>query len=350
MRIIIGYYVRISQLIPGQSAYCQQMDTHLPETTVREALLFSAKLRQPESVPLAEKEAYVETCLKMCGLEDHADAIVGTLGVEHKKRTTIGVELAAKPKLLLFLDEPTSGLDSQSAWAITSFLRNLADNGQAILCTIHQPSSELFQVFDRLLLLRKGGQMVYFGDLGTNCETLISYFERNGGRKCNADENPAEWMLDVIGAGATATTSQDWHNVWLKSEEAVKAKAELNDLLVEGRKRPPVQATRKSEFASSWMHQLIVLLNRAFISYWRNPTYIMAKLILNIGSGLFIGFTFFKSKDTMQGTQNKLFVCLFSFKFPCLHFLIMCILGRLYGNHSFCSPRKSDSSSFHRFP
>lgn len=77
----------------------------------------------------------VETCLKMCGLENHADAIVGTLSVEHKKRTTIGVELAAKPRLLLFLDEPTSGLDSQSAWAIVSFLKELANHGQAILCT-----------------------------------------------------------------------------------------------------------------------------------------------------------------------------------------------------------------------
>ena len=76
-----------------------------------------------------------DECLRMCGLEDFADAIVGSLGVEPRKRTTIAVELAAKPKLLLFLDEPTSGLDSQSAWSIMSFLRSLADNGQAILCT-----------------------------------------------------------------------------------------------------------------------------------------------------------------------------------------------------------------------
>lgn len=120
------------------------MDTHLPTATVREALLFSAKLRQPASVPESEKEAYVETVLKMCGLENFAEAIVGSLGVEHKKRTTIGVELAAKPKLLLFLDEPTSGLDSQSAWAIMQFLRNLADHGQAILCTcVFVPSAPL---------------------------------------------------------------------------------------------------------------------------------------------------------------------------------------------------------------
>ncbi|THH12068.1 hypothetical protein EW145_g234 [Phellinidium pouzarii] len=291
----------------AQTGYCQQMDTHLAQSTVREALLFSAKLRQPRSVPVAEKEAYVEMCLKMCGLEAHADAIVGSLGVEHRKRTTIAVELAAKPKLLLFLDEPTSGLDSQSAWAITSFLRTLADNGQAILCTIHQPSSELFQVFDRLLLLRKGGQTVYFGDIGQNSSTLIKYFEAKGGRTCAEDENPAEWMLDVIGAGATATSTIDWYEAWRKSEEASQVRVEIDDIHEEGRKKPAVEATLKSEFASSWGYQLFALTMRGFQSYWRNPTYILAKMALNICAGLFIGFTFFKAKDTIQGTQNKLF-------------------------------------------
>ena len=130
-----------------------------------------------------------ETVLKMCGLEAYGDAVVGSLGVEHRKRTTIAVELVAKPSLI-FLDEPTSGLDSQSAWGITSFLRELADAGQAIVCTIHQPSAELFQVFDRLLLLRKGGQTVYFGDIGPRSAVMIDYFERNGARKCSDDENP----------------------------------------------------------------------------------------------------------------------------------------------------------------
>ena len=74
------------------------------------------------------------------------------LNVEQRKRLTIGVELVAKPKLLLFLDEPTSGLDSQTAWSICTLMRKLAQNGQAILCTIHQPSAILFQQFDSLLL------------------------------------------------------------------------------------------------------------------------------------------------------------------------------------------------------
>ncbi|KAG5644208.1 hypothetical protein DXG03_008871 [Asterophora parasitica] len=291
----------------SQSGYCQQMDTHVPTDTVREALLFSAALRQPASVPAAEKEAYVEECLRMCGLEAYADAAIGSLGIEHRKRTTIAVELAAKPKLLLFLDEPTSGLDSQSAWAIMAFLRKLASSGQAILCTIHQPSAELFQVFDRLLLLRKGGQTVYFGDLGHNATKLIHYFEKNGSRHCDTSENPAEFMLDVIGAGATATSNQDWHAIWKKSPEAIETQERLDAIHNEGRSRPPVEATLQSEFATSWGNQFKELWLRNSRAHWRDPTYLIAKLALNIFGGLFIGFTFFKAKNTQQGTQNQLF-------------------------------------------
>jgi ABC-type multidrug transport system ATPase subunit len=99
-------------------------------------------LRQPKTVSRAEKYDYVESVVKMLGMEDFAEAVVGIpgqgLNVEQRKLLTIGVELAAKPTLLLFLDEPTSGLDSQSAWAICAILRKLADHGQAVLCTIHR--------------------------------------------------------------------------------------------------------------------------------------------------------------------------------------------------------------------
>ncbi|KZT26095.1 pleiotropic drug resistance ABC transporter [Neolentinus lepideus HHB14362 ss-1] len=291
----------------SQTGYCQQMDTHLETATVREALLFSACLRQPQSVPTSEKEAYVETCLRMCGLEHHADAIVGTLGVEHRKRTTIGVELAAKPKLLLFLDEPTSGLDSQSAWGIMTFLRSLADRGQAILCTIHQPSAELFQVFDRLLLLRKGGQTVYFGNLGRQATTMIDYFEKHGSRKCDSSENPAEFMLDVIGAGATASTDKDWHDVWKQSAEAQQLTSDIEKIHLEGRQRPAVETTVHSEFSTSWLYQVKELAQRDFVSHWREPVYIVSKFMSNILSGLLIGFTFYQAKDSLQGTQNKIF-------------------------------------------
>ncbi|KAF7360014.1 Pleiotropic drug resistance ABC transporter [Mycena venus] len=296
----------------SQTGYVQQMDTHVPTDTVREALLFSAKLRQPASVPWAEKIAYVETCLAMCGLEAVADASVGSLGIEHRKRTTIGVELAAKPKLLLFLDEPTSGLDSQSAWAIMLFLKQLAANGQAILCTIHQPSAELFEMFDRLLLLRKGGQMVYFGDIGQDSTTLLRYFEFNGSRPCQPSENPAEYMLDVIGAGATASSAQDWEAVWRRSSESKRAQEDLDRIHADGRNRGAVQANFTSTFATGWMTQTTSLFKRDFRARWRDPTYLLAKMVLNVGAGLFLGFTFYKSNNSQQGTQNQLFAVFMS--------------------------------------
>lgn len=127
-----------------KTGYVQQQDLHLSTTTVREALNFSALLRQPPHVPREEKLAYVDEVIKLLDMHEYADAVVGVLGeglnVEQRKRLTIGVELAAKPPLLLFVDEPTSGLDSQTSWAILDLLEKLTKSGQAILCTIHQPS------------------------------------------------------------------------------------------------------------------------------------------------------------------------------------------------------------------
>lgn len=128
-----------------KTGYVQQQDVHLATATVREALRFSAALRQPASVSLQAKYDYVEEVIALLEMERYAEAVVGVpgegLNVEQRKRLTIGVELAAKPDLLLFLDEPTSGLDSQTAWSISMLVRKLANNGQAILCTIHQPSA-----------------------------------------------------------------------------------------------------------------------------------------------------------------------------------------------------------------
>ena len=132
-----------------------------------QALTFSALLRQPHSIPKADKLTYVEEVIKLLAMQDYADAVVGVIGeglnVEQRKRLTLGVELVAKPPLLLFVDEPTSGLDSQTSWAVLDLLEKLSKAGQSILCTIHQPSAMLFQRFDRLLFLAEGGKPVYFG-------------------------------------------------------------------------------------------------------------------------------------------------------------------------------------------
>lgn len=159
-----------------KTGYVQQQDVHLSTCSVRESLEFSALLRQPASVSQEEKLAYVSEVIRLLEMEEYADAIVGIpgegLNIEQRRRLTIGNELAARPELLLFLDEPTSGLDSQTSWAICQLLKRLARSGQAILCTIHQPSAILFQEFDNLLLLAKGGKTVYFGGLSAALYSL----------------------------------------------------------------------------------------------------------------------------------------------------------------------------------
>jgi ATP-binding cassette subfamily G (WHITE) protein 2 (PDR) len=295
-----------------KTGYVQQQDLHLETSTVREALRFSALLRQPASTPRAEKLAYVEEVIKMLGMEEYAEAVVGILGeglnVEQRKRLTIGVEIAAKPDLLLFFDEPTSGLDSQTAWSICQLMRKLADHGQAILCTIHQPSAMLMQEFDRLLFLAKGGKTVYFGELGENMSQLINYFEKNGSSKCPPNANPAEWMLEVIGAAAGSRADKDWTEVWNASPERAAVREELAKMKDELSQQP--QAPRDAgwgEFAMPLWYQFVVCLQRMFQQYWRTPAYIYSKLVLCVIPPLFIGFSFWREPNTLQGLQNQMF-------------------------------------------
>jgi ATP-binding cassette, subfamily G (WHITE), member 2, PDR len=297
-----------------KTGYVQQQDLHLQTTTVREALNFSALLRQPPHIPREEKLAYVDEVIKLLDMEEYADAVVGVpgegLNVEQRKRLTIGVELAAKPPLLLFVDEPTSGLDSQTSWAILDLLEKLTKSGQAILCTIHQPSAMLFQRFDRLLFLAKGGKTVYFGDIGENSKEMMSYFERNGGFPCPPDANPAEWMLEVIGAAPGSTTDVDWFKTWRESPEYGSVQKELQRLNDEkDEAAAPVMQDKSSyrEFAASFFGQLREVTYRVFQQYWRTPSYIYAKTALCVLVALFIGFVFFNAQNTIQGLQNQMF-------------------------------------------
>ncbi|KAK7409614.1 hypothetical protein QQX98_008209 [Neonectria punicea] len=296
-----------------KTGYVQQQDLHLETATVRESLRFSALLRQPQSVSTKEKHEFVEEVIKMLNMEEYADAVVGVpgegLNVEQRKLLTIGVELAAKPKLLLFLDEPTSGLDSQSSWAICSFLRKLANSGQAVLCTVHQPSAILFQQFDRLLFLAKGGKTVYFGNIGDNSRTMLDYFESKGARVCGAEENPAEYLLEIGNSGANAR-GQDWHSVWKESKEHEGVKAEIDRIHAEKQNEKAAggdDAHAGAEFAMPFWAQLQAVTYRVFQQYWRMPSYIFAKFMLGVVAGLFIGFSFFDASATQAGMQNVIF-------------------------------------------
>lgn len=293
------------------TSYAEQLDMHDPSQTVREALRFSADLRQPFNTPQEEKYAYVEEIIGLLEMEDIADAIIGTpemgLTVEQRKRVTIGVELAAKPELLLFLDEPTSGLDSQSAFNIVRFLKKLANAGQAILCTIHQPNAALFENFDRLLLLQRGGQCVYFGDIGKDAAVLRDYLKRHGAVAGDSD-NVAEFMLDAIGAGsAPRMSNRDWADIWADSPELANVKDTISQLK-ESRKGQEVDPALQLEYASPLSHQLKIVINRMNLSFWRSPNYLFTRLFSHFAIALLTGLTFLNLDDSRSSLQYKIFV------------------------------------------
>lgn len=334
-----------------RTGYVQQQDIHIAELTVRESLLFAARLRRPTSVSDAEKVEYVDQVMQILHMDDYADAVAGQTGfglnVEQRKKLSIATELVAKPSLLLFLDEPTSGLDSQSSWAIVQVLRQLAAAGQAILCTIHQPSASLFEQFDRLLLLKRGGQMVYFGGIGKNSETVLSYFELQGGRKCLPSENSAEYLLEVIGAGATASVNEDWHEIWENSDECKNVTEELNDMIEKtSQKVSDVDSAElQSTFAQPYYVQFMHVVHRSWLQLWRDVVYIRAKFIFMVVAGLIHGFSFWKIKHTTVGMQNAMFATFMA--------MIMCaphsnmIQARAIASRELFEVRESKSNTFH---
>lgn len=303
-KILLNGHEATDLAIRRCTGYCEQMDIHSEAATFREALTFSAFLRQSSDVPDAKKYDTVEECLELLDMQDIADKIIRGSSTEQMKRLTIGVELAAQPSVL-FLDEPTSGLDARSAKVIMDGVRKVANTGRTILCTIHQPSSEVFGVFDSLLLLKRGGETVFFGELGSNCHELIEYFESIPDvPKLTQGYNPATWMLEVIGAGVGNTSGQGVNFVDMFVESAHKQRLDM-ELNQEGVSYPS-PTLKKLEFgkkrAATSRVQLYFLMKRFFDMYWRTPSYNWTRFVISLVLGVLFGLVFMNAEyNTFQG-------------------------------------------------
>ncbi|KAG9410367.1 hypothetical protein AC1031_018400 [Aphanomyces cochlioides] len=208
--ILLNGYPATDLALQRCTGYCEQMDIHSDSATFREALTFSAMLRQPSEVSTEAKLAFVEECLSLLELTSLGDTIVRGSSVEQMKRLTIGVELAAAPSVL-FLDEPTSGLDARSAKLVMSGIRKIASTGRTVVCTIHQPSAEVFEMFDSLLLLKQYILVIW----DRSCQTLLRIPESPN---LAEGANPASWMLECIGAGVESN-NVDFSQVFGQSPE-----------------------------------------------------------------------------------------------------------------------------------
>lgn len=221
----------------------------------------------------------------------------------------------AKPSLL-FLDEPTSGLDGQSAFEICRFLQRLAASGQTIIATIHQPSAILFEAFDVLLLLAKGGRTTYFGPTGQMSSVVTDYFARRG-VPCPPECNIAEHIVDVV--QGRFGTEIDWPTMWDESEEKREALSQLDQLNQqqqieekEGHSNHTFEDTR--DFATPLAYQIQLVTKRQLIALWRNPDYIWNKIGLHVSNALFGGFTFWMIGNGTFDLQLRL-MAIFNFVF-----------------------------------
>ncbi|KAI7727410.1 hypothetical protein M8C21_009516 [Ambrosia artemisiifolia] len=168
--IRISGYPKKQETFARISGYCEQNDIHSPHVTVYESLLYSAWLRLSPDVDENTRMMFVNEVMDLVELNPLRDALVGLPGInglstEQRKRLTIAVELVANPSII-FMDEPTSGLDARAAAIVMRTVRNTVDTGRTVVCTIHQPSIDIFEAFDELFLMKRGGEEIYVGPIG----------------------------------------------------------------------------------------------------------------------------------------------------------------------------------------
>ncbi|KAM3688044.1 hypothetical protein ACJW31_10G120800 [Castanea mollissima] len=303
--ITISGYPKKQETFARISGYCEQTDIHSPHVTVYESLLYSAWLRLAPEVDSLTRAMFIDEVIELVELTSLREALVGLpnvsgLSTEQRKRLTIAVELVANPSII-FMDEPTSGLDARAAAIVMRTVRNTVDTGRTVLCTIHQPSIDIFDTFDELLLLKVGGEQIYAGPLGGHSSHLIKYFEEiNGVPKIRDGYNPATWMLEVTSIAQETALGVNFTDVYRNSELHRRNKALIRELST-----PPLGSKDlffPTRYSQSFFEQCIACLWKQQCSYWRNPSYNAVRLLFTTIIALLFGMIFWDlgSKRTKQ--------------------------------------------------
>lgn len=287
-------------------AYVMQQDVLLPTLTVRETLRYSAALRLPSSTSQESRDRVVEEVILELGLKECADTSIGNsqhrgCSGGEKRRVSIGVQLLANPSVL-FLDEPTTGLDATSAFQLGRTLKALAQKGRTIITTIHQPRSEIWDLFDNLVVLSKGGP-VYAGSIA-DC---LPWFE-GCGFSLPPFVNPAEFIIDVAAVdnrtpeleGETMARVDGLKAAW--REESARRYPPLTDDTIDhgGRRQKPMAETH-----AGFLRQLQVLTDRTLKVTYRDPLGMTASIVEAILMGIVTGYIFFDLGRDQAGIRSR---------------------------------------------
>ncbi|KAI3419000.1 uncharacterized protein J3R85_013510 [Psidium guajava] len=305
--ITISGYPKKQETFARISGYCEQTDIHSPNVTVYESLLHSAWLRLPPEVDGQTRKMFIEEVMELVELNPLRQALVGLPGVsglstEQRKRLTIAVELVANPSII-FMDEPTSGLDARAAAIVMRTVRNTVDTGRTVVCTIHQPSIDIFEAFDELFLMKRGGQEIYVGPLGRHSCHLIKYFEGiEGVSKIKDGYNPATWMLEVTGPAQELALGVDFADLYSKSDLYKRNKALIKELSV------PAPGSKDlyfpTKYSQSFSTQVMACLWKQNWSYWRNPPYTAVRFLFTTFIALMFGSMFWDLGSRTKREQD----------------------------------------------
>ncbi|XWS66293.1 hypothetical protein CRYUN_Cryun05aG0187100 [Craigia yunnanensis] len=305
--ISISGYPKNQETFARVSGYCEQNDIHSPHVTVYESLVYSAWLRLAKDVNEETRKMFVEEVMELVELNPLKNSLVGLPGVdglstEQRKRLTIAVELVANPSII-FMDEPTSGLDARAAAIVMRTVRNTVDTGRTVVCTIHQPSIDIFEAFDELFLMKRGGQVIYAGSLGRHSHKLIEYFEDVPGvPKIKEGYNPATWMLEISSTAVEAQLDVDFAEIYGQSELYWKNEELIKDLST------PVLGTKDLHFPTTYSQDFFTQCKACFWkqhhSYWRNPQYNAIRFFMTFFVGIIFGMIFWDKGDKIHKQQD----------------------------------------------
>ncbi|CBI17066.3 unnamed protein product, partial [Vitis vinifera] len=305
--ISISGYPKNQATFARVSGYCEQNDIHSPYVTVYESLLYSAWLRLASDVKDSTRKMFVEEVMDLVELNPLRHALVGLPGVgglstEQRKRLTIAVELVANPSIV-FMDEPTSGLDARAAAIVMRTVRNTVDTGRTVVCTIHQPSIDIFEAFDELLLMKRGGQVIYAGPLGRHSHKLVEYFESVPGvTKIKEGYNPATWMLEISSSAVEAQLDIDFAEVYASSDLYRRNQNLIKELST------PEPGSKDLYFPTQYSQSFITQCKACFwkqhYSYWRNSEYNAIRFFMTIVIGVLFGVIFWSKGDQIHKQQD----------------------------------------------
>jgi energy-coupling factor transporter ATP-binding protein EcfA2/ABC-type multidrug transport system permease subunit len=255
------------------------------------------------------RKLFVEEVMELVELKTLQNALVGLAGstglsTEQRKRLTIAVELVANPSVI-FMDEPTSGLDARAAAIVMRTVRNTVDTGRTVVCTIHQPSINIFEAFDELLLVKRGGEVIYAGPLGQFSQELIAYFSQFPGiPPIKAGYNPATWMLEITTPAMESQLDRNFALLYANSE---LYKVNANTIRELSTPKPGSEdLSFPTQFSQPSAVQFKACLWKQNLTYWRSPYYNAVRFFFTVVVAVLFGSIFWQLGDK-RATQQDVF-------------------------------------------